>query len=124
MIKITQLLKEISDSKNSNIASLHDEKEWKLTEIIHMEDMKFKRDGDSTYILDNPPMRVYKQKKGPFVFEEPSENHQDTNEENGTEAPVKHHGRSAFDKSKKVVQHTFTTFNELIEFFDKYQQDL
>lgn len=123
MISIKKLLKEMDEDKNSNIASLEDEKEWKWTEVDHMFSMKFEREGDSVFILNNPPIKVYKIKKGPFVLEEPIENHQEEDKK-GTEAPIKLQGLMAFTKSKQIKKYEFPTFIKLINFFDKYEQGL
>ena len=74
MIKLKQLLKEVDEDKNSNIASVEDEREWKMPDVDHMLSMKFQREGDSVFVLNNPAMKVYKIRKGPFVLEEPIEN--------------------------------------------------
>lgn len=124
MIKLKKLLNEIDEDKNSNIAHLEDEREWKWTDIDHMFNMKFEREGDSIFVLNNPPIKVYKMKRGPFVLEEPVENHEYDNLEKGVEAPVKSQGVSAFSQSKKVKKYTFPTFIQLINFFDKYDQGL
>lgn len=122
MIKLAQLLKEVDEDKNSNIASLEDEREWKMPDVDHMISMKFEREGDSIFVLNNPAMKVYKIKKGPFVLEEPVENHED-NFQKGIVAPVKLQGLSAFQKSKQIKKYEFPTFIKLINFFDTYKQD-
>jgi hypothetical protein len=122
MIKLKDLLKEADEDKDSNIASVEDEREWKWPDVEHMFSMKFEREGDSVFILRNPAMKVYKIKKGPFVLEEPIENHED-NFEKGVVAPVKLQGMSAFEKSKQIKKYEFPTFIKLINFFDNYKQD-
>ena len=122
MIKLAQLLKEVDEDKNSNIASLEDEREWTMIDIEHMLSMKFEREGDSVFVLNNPAMKVYKIKKGSFVLEEPVENHED-NFQKGIVAPVKLQGLSAFQKSKQIKKYEFPTFIKLINFFDTYKQD-
>ncbi len=122
MINIKNLLKEIEEDKNSNIASIEDEREWKWSDVEHMFNMKFEREGDSVFILNNPPIKIYKMKKGPFILEEPIENHQDTSDKKGTEAPIKPHGLDAFNNSKKIKKYEFSNFLKLIDFFDKYEQ--
>ena len=123
MIRLKNLLKEMDEDKNSNIASIEDEKEWKWSDAEHMFNMKFEREGESVFVLDNPPIKVYKIRKGPFILEEPMENHQDTNYKKGMEAPIKPNGLTAFTNSKQVKKYEFPTFLKLINFFDKYQQD-
>lgn len=122
MIHLKHLLKELDEDKNSNLASIEDEKEWSWTNVDHLFNMKFDREGDSIFVLKNPAIKVYKIKKGPFVVEEPIENHQDS-EETGTEAPIKAQGMSAFNSSKEIKRYEFPTFIKLINFFDKYEQD-
>lgn len=122
MIKLKQLLKEFDEDKNSNIASIEDEREWKWTDIEHMFSMKFERQGDSVFILRNPAMKVYKIRKGPFILEEPIENHED-NFQKGMISPMKPQGMSAFEKSKQIKKYEFPTFIKLINFFDNYKQD-
>lgn len=123
MIRIKTLLKEIEEDKNSNIASLEDTREWKLVEAEHLLDMKFKREGDSTFILNNPPMKVYKIKKGPFIVEEPIENKEATDYKKGMEAPMKPRGMAAFNQSKKINKYQFPNFMQVLKFFDSYKQD-
>lgn len=123
MISIKKLLKEIDEDQKSNIASLDNEKEWKMTDVDHMINMKFKREGDSVFILNNPPIKVYKIKKGPFVLEEPIENHQDVDVEKGMSQSMKPSGMIAFGKSKQIKKYEFPNFIQLIKFFDKYEQD-
>ena len=91
MIKLKQLLKEVDEDKDLNVASLEDEREWKWPDIEHMFEMKFEREGDSVFILNNPAMKVYKIKKGPFVLEEPIENHEDDFKK-GIVSPMKNQG--------------------------------
>lgn len=124
MINLKKLLIELDESKNSNIASLDDEREWKWPDMDYMFTMKFEREGDSIFVLNNPPIKVYKIKKGAYVVEEPIENHEDRDFKKGVEAPIKSQGLSAFDKSKKVTKHEFPTFTKLINFFDNYNQGL
>jgi hypothetical protein len=124
MIFLKQLLREMEEDKNPNIASIEDEQEWKWPDVDHMFAMKFEREGDSVFVLNNPAMKVYKIRKGPFILEEPVENYEETNPKNKIMAPIKLQGISAFEKSKKILKHSFPTFTKLISFFDKYQQDL
>lgn len=122
MIKLKKLLHEVDEDRNSNIASIEDEKEWKWPDVDHMFSMKFNREGESLFVLDNPPMKVYKIKNGPFVLEEPVENHEN-NFKKGIVSPVKSQGLSAFEKSKQVKKYRFSTFIKLINFFDRYEQN-
>lgn len=124
MIKIKQLLKEIEEDKNSNIASIEDEGEWKWPDVDHLFAMKFEREGDSVFVLENPPIKVYKMKKGPFILEEPVENHEDKNPKKGVETPIKPKGLMAFQQSKQIKKYEFPTFTKLINFFDNYEQGL
>jgi hypothetical protein len=114
----------MDEDKSSNIASIDDEREWKWTDVDYMFTMKFNREGDSKFVLDNPPIKVYKIKRGAFVVEEPIENHEDRDFKKGEIAPLKSSGLSAFDKSKKINKHEFQTFTKLINFFDNYNQGL
>jgi hypothetical protein len=122
MIKLKKLLKEIEEDKDSNIASIEDEKEWKWPDIDHMLSMKFNREGDSIFVLNSPAMKVYKIKNGPYVLEEPIENYEDTFKK-GLVTPSKLQGLSAFTKSKQIKKYEFPTFIKLINFFDRYEQD-
>lgn len=124
MINLKNLLNEIEEDKNSNIASIEDEYEWKWPDVDHMFNMKFEREGNSIFILKNPPIKVYKIKGGPFVVEEPIENHQRPNVEKGIDTPDKPHGLIAFSKSKQIKKYEFPNFIKLINFFDKYEQGL
>jgi predicted transcriptional regulator len=122
MIKLKDLLREVDEDKDPRIASIEDEREWKMPDVDHMFSMRFEREGDSVFILKNPAMKVYKIKKGPFILEEPIENHEN-NFQKGLVAPIKNQGISAFDKSKEIKKHEFPTFIKLINFFDTYKQD-
>jgi hypothetical protein len=123
MISLKHLLQEMDEDKNSNIASIEDEREWKWPDVDHMFNMKFEREGDSVFVLKNPAIKVYKMKKGPYVLEEPAENHQDTDFKKGMEAPIQPQGLAAFSQSKQIKRHEFPTFIKLINFFDRYEQD-
>lgn len=123
MIKLKKLLKEMDEDKNSNIASIENEREWKWPDVEHMFGMKFERKGDSVFVLNNPPMKVYKMKKGPFVLEEPIENHMDDDDKKGILPPIKPQGDMAFNQSKQVKKYQFKSFIDLINFFDRYKQD-
>lgn len=122
MIKLKDLLKESEEDKNPNIASIEDEREWKMPDVEHMFSMKFEREGDSVFVLRNPAMKVYKIKKGNFILEEPIENHENDFEK-GMVAPIKPQGISAFTQSKQIKKYEFPTFIKLINFFDNYKQD-
>jgi hypothetical protein len=122
MIKLKNLLREVDEDKNPNIASIEDEREWKMPDVEHMFSMKFEREGDSVFVLRNPAMKVYKIKKGNFVLEEPIENHENDFEK-GMVAPIKPQGISAFTQSKQIKKYEFPTFIKLINFFDNYKQD-
>jgi len=123
MIKLKDLLKENEDpNKNPNVASIEDEREWKMPDVDHMFSMKFEREGESVFILKNPAMRVYKVKNGSFILEEPIENHQNDFQK-GIVSPMKPQGMSAFNQSKHIEKHEFPTFIKLINFFDTYKQD-
>ena len=124
MINLKKLLKEMNDAKDSNIASIEDTQEWKWVDVEHMFTMKFDTDNDSIFLLDNPPIKVYKIKKGPFVLEEPVENHEYIDFKQGTSAPIKPHGEEAFKTSKQIKKYQFKSFISLINFFDKYHQVL
>lgn len=124
MIKLKLLLKEIEEDKNSNIASIEDEREWKWPDVDHMFNMEFEREGDSIFVLDNPPLKVYKIKRGPFIVEEPIENREYLDIKKGEEPPIKPNGLLAFQQSKQIKKYEFNTFTKLISFFDKYEQDL
>lgn len=122
MIKLKQLLKEVEEDKNANIASIEDEREWKITDVDHMFSMNFEREGDSVFVLRNPAMKVFKIKNGPFILEEPVENHEN-NFEKGIVSPIKPQGLSAFNQSKQIKKYKFPNFVKLISFFDNYKQD-
>jgi hypothetical protein len=124
MISIKKLLKEIEDMSKSNIASIQDPSEWKMSEIEHLKSMKFNNTDESIFVLDSPPIKVYKQKNGPFVVEEPIENHEKVDFKVGMSAPVKPKGLDAFKHSKQIKQYQFQKFNDVVEFFDKYKQNL
>lgn len=123
MIILKKLLKEIDEDKNANIASVEDESQWKWPDVEHMFAMKFDREGDSVFVLRNPAMKVYKIKNGPFILEEPVENHIHHDPKKGMESPMKAQGLLAFKNSKNVHRHEFPNFIKLINFFDSYEQE-
>ena len=122
MIKFTKLLREIEEQKQSNVAAIDDESQWKWTDIDHICNMQFKRDGDTTFVMDNPPMKVYKIKDGPFVVEEPAENHERPNVVPGQTPAARDKGKAAFSSSKRIIKKEFTSFIKLLGFFDEYDQ--
>lgn len=124
MISIKKLLQEIEDTSKSNIASIQDPTEWKLSEIEHLKSMKFNNNDEAIFVLDSPPIKVYKQKNGPFIIEEPIENHEKVDFKVGMSAPIKPRGLDAFKQSKQIKKYQFERFNDLVDFFDKYEQDL
>jgi hypothetical protein len=67
---------------------------WKLGDADYLNDMGFKADGQFRYSLKRPHMSVFHKKNEGFTLE---------------------------DESKKT-KHTFQTFNDLIEHFEKYEQ--
>jgi hypothetical protein len=124
MISIRKLLKEMDEDKNSNIASIEDPREWKIVDGEHLLNMKFEREGDSVFIMDNPALKVYKMKQGNFILEEPMENHEIIDVKKGMQPPMKPSGLSAFKTSKGIRKYEFESFIKLINFFDNYKQDL
>lgn len=124
MISIKKLLKEIDDAAKSNVASMQDPSEWKMSEIEHLKAMKFTNHDESIFILDSPAIKVYKLKNGPFIVEEPIENHQKVDFKVGMSAPMKPRGVDAFKRSKQIQKHQFLKFEDLINFFERYEQDL
>lgn len=69
--------------------------EWTLVETDHLSDMGFKPNGTYCMGLENPPMLVYRKKDG-FHLKD--------------------------GKKKHSLQ--FKSFDNLVEYFDNYQQDL
>jgi hypothetical protein len=67
-------------------------------------------------------MKVYKIKQGPYVVEEPVENHEN-NFKKGIVTPMKPQGLGAFTNSKEIKRYEFPTFYKLIDFFSRYEQD-
>jgi len=69
--------------------------EWRIAETDHLSDMGFKPNGTYCMGLENPPMLVFRKKDG-FHLKD----------------------------GKKKQNLTFSAFEQMVEFFDKYQQDL
>lgn len=124
MILLKTLIKEIDEDKNEDIADIDDEREWKWSDVDHLFNMKFDRVGNSIFVLKNPPIKVYKIKKGPFIIEEPVENHVYQNYEKGKSPPINPLGTSAFETSKQIIKYKFSTFTKVINFFDRYEQEM
>lgn len=69
--------------------------EWTIVETDHLADMGFKPNGTYCMGLENPPLLVYRKKDG-FHLKD--------------------------GKNKK--QSAFKSFDEMVQYFDNYQQDL
>jgi len=122
MIIIKQLLNEIMDNKDDNIASIDNHREWRWSDVDHLINMKFIQSGNY-FLLNNPPIRIHKIIKGPYILEEPIENHLYTGNKK-LDAPIKSNGMDAFNKSRQIKKYQFSSFIKLINFFDKYEQHL
>lgn len=92
MIKLTEILHTISDSKQSGMSDLDS---WKITDADYMEDMGFTASGQHHYSMGNPKLSVCYKKGVGFMLED------------GT----------------RKEQKTFPTFDEMSEYFSKYQQN-
>lgn len=69
--------------------------EWTIVETDHLSDMGFKPNGTYCMGLENPPMLVFRKKDG-FHLKD----------------------------GKKKKQLSYKTFDEMVKYFDNYQQDL
>lgn len=124
MINLKKMILEIQEENEKIYASTDDETEWKWHQLEYLQTMGFQTEGmgDRVLFISNPPIRVYKKKKGNFVVEEPSENYEEVDFDEAFENP-KLTGSEAFEKSKQIQRNEFTEFKQMVEFFDKYKQD-
>lgn len=106
MLKLSEILHSIEDEESQGLIDLDD---WKLSEIDYLTDMGFDFDGNYKMRLQNPEMSVYK-KKG-MQHQLPKD------------IMAVGEGYVLEDKAKNKT-HDFTTFKQMVEFFDNYQQDL
>lgn len=81
--------------ETSNKEGLTDLENWKITDADFLTDMGFEQGGMYHFVLKKPSITVCHKKGVGFILD---------------------------DKTKKKT-HTFPEFNELIEYFTKYQQD-
>jgi hypothetical protein len=89
-------LKEIIHSiKSDKETNLVPLDDWKISETDYLSDIGFKPNGESSMGLENPPMLAYRKKEG-FCLKD----------------------------GKLKQSFTFGTFDEMVNHFDKYQQDL
>jgi hypothetical protein len=93
-MKLSEVLHMVRDDKQRGLVNLDD---WKWADLDHLKSMGFEFDGDYTVSLQDPKIKIYKNKSPD--------------------------GREVFvvddkDKGKK----TFNEFNDIIEFFDTYSQ--
>jgi hypothetical protein len=89
-------LKEIlHTAKDENKSGLVPYEEWTIAETDHLSDMGFKPNGTYCMGLENPPMVVFRKKEG-FQLKD----------------------------GKKKQNFKFQSFDQLVEYFDNYQQDL
>lgn len=92
-MKLVEILHIVSDEKKKGLINIDD---WKWADVDHLKTMGFDFDGDYTMSLENPNIKVYKQKTPQgecFVVEE----------------------------DKKPSQF-FKEFEQVIEYFDHYSQ--
>lgn len=80
--------------RNESNSGLTPVDNWNLLHATFLEDMNFKADGQYHYSLPSPNIKISHKKGVGFVVE---------------------------DKTKKEI-HTFKDFNEVTDFFTKYQQ--
>lgn len=91
MIKLKEILHRLhQEAEDEGLTSLDN---WKITDYDFMDDMKFKPDGQYTFALKTPDIKVFHKKGEGFVVVE------------------KNHKRS------------FPTFHELTEYFTNYEQE-
>ena len=106
IIKLSEILHSIDEDEKSDMVNLDD---WKLSEIDHLVEMGFEQDGDYKMMLNNPKMVVCKKKK--ITHQLPKD------------IQAIGPGYVLKDGSKNKT-YTFSTFMEMVEFFDNYEQDL
>ena len=71
MIKLSEILHTIQDSKKEGLTDLNN---WKIQDADFMEDMGFKAAGAHHYAIDRPKMTVYHKKNVGFVLEDKTKN--------------------------------------------------
>ena len=100
MITLKEILHTIGEEKKSGLINIDD---WKWTEVDHLATMGFGFDSDY-YMRTNkdPIMKIYKKKE--------------TDPETGKEEEFFY-----LEEEKKSVKR-FKSFNDLIDFFDTYEQ--
>ncbi len=93
MIILSELLKNhiVSDENTEGLTPVDN---WKITDVIYLEDMGFKNDGMFYYALKRPEIKLSHKKDSGFIVE---------------------------DKDKKE-KHIFKKFKELEDYFSNYKQ--
>jgi hypothetical protein len=113
MIKLKEILHRLQQDEDKGKTPLDS---WKITDYDFMEDMDFKPDGQTSFSLKKPNIKVYHKQGAGFVIEDYSK----TNE------PKKQEG-SGYDsanveESSSPVRHVFKSFTEMTDYFTKYNQ--
>lgn len=90
MIKLKEILHKLHQQANEEGLTPLDN--WKINDYDFMTDMEFKADGEYTFSLKKPEIKVYHKRNEGFVV------------------------------SDKGHKHAFPTFHELTEYFTKYEQ--
>jgi hypothetical protein len=105
MIKLREIINQMQQNEEAGLIPLDD---WRLSEVDYFTDMGFTQDGQSSMMLNNPEIRVYKKKN---ITHELARDVQAVGE-----------GYVVEDNTKKK-KYSFPTFKKMIEYFDNYEQD-
>lgn len=116
MIKLKEILHRLQQESEKDFTPLDN---WKITDYDFMNDMDFKPDGQFSFALKNPHIKVYHKKGVGFVVDDFSKISK-PNEKNG--AVGYDNMPPSEEKENKPIRHTFSTFNDLTDYFTKYEQ--
>ena len=116
MIKLKEILHRLQQEAEKGLTPVD---KWSIPDSDFMNDMDFKPDGQYTFSLKNPHIKVYHKKGVGFVVDDYSKTKK---QEETTGAKGYDNMPPVEEKENKPIRYTFPTFNELTDYFTKYEQ--
>jgi hypothetical protein len=116
MIKLKEIVHKLRQEENKGLTPLDN---WKITDYDFMTDMDFKPDGQYSFALKNPHIRVYHKKGIGFVVEDYSKT---SEPENAKTADYNNMPQKSEEEKNKPIKRVFPSFSELTDYFTKYEQ--
>jgi len=116
MIKLKEILHRLQQEEGKNLTPLDN---WKITDYDFMNDMDFKPDGQYSFALKNPHIKVHHKRGLGFVVEDYSKT---SKPENAESVDYDNMPQKNEEEENNPIKHVFPTFTELTEYFTKYDQ--